>query len=85
MFRMIDDCWTKRTFVPLLKKKHYQTLAYLAYPDHIDTKIIIYHRHQILGNLWLRGVFQLWLQAASVRNVVYVPHPGSYRLATTPY
>ena len=36
------------------------------------------HRHdQILGNLWLRGVFQLWLQAASVRNVGYVSHPGS--------
>ena len=43
------------------------------------------HRHdQILGNLWLRGFFQLWLQAANVRNVGYVSHPGSYRLATTP-
>ena len=46
--------------------------------------IVSDHRHQILGNLWLRGVFQPWLQAASVRNVGYVSHPGSCRLATTP-
>ena len=71
IFILTNFCWTDVQFVePLVPC--------------FGLRMSLPHCHQILGNLWLRGVSQLWLQAASVRNVGCVSHPGSYRLAATP-
>ena len=43
----------------------------LQSPFSIKRMLDVEHRNRILGELWL---------AATVRNVSYVSHPGSYRL-----